>query len=130
MSSYSENNSLSEYTVIGNLTIEEKAELLRELGDTATADELLASLPAEETKSIFSKGRFSLMRKPQAWEHTSHSFGFLPANSATDAPQPIHNANQIAPDLTLRNGAVTIRLDKLRVADYPGQGIHRNLFDF
>lgn len=39
-------------------------------------------------------------------------------------------AGHIEPDRRLRGSAVTIRLDKLRVADYPGTGIHRILFDF
>lgn len=33
-------------------------------------------------------------------------------------------------DLTLKNARVNIALDRLRIADYPGRGTHRILFDF
>jgi hypothetical protein len=46
----------SDYTVIGRMTTEEKARLLRELGDDTIANELLASLPAAHTKSLFGGG--------------------------------------------------------------------------
>ncbi len=120
----------SDHPVIGRLATEEKAELLRELGDAATADELIASLPAAETKSILGGGGVFMPRTPKPWEHTGHTFGFLPAAPPSGKPLPLFNAGQIEPNPTLRGAAVTVRLDKLRVANYPGKGEHRILFDF
>lgn len=129
MSDHSKDDPFSDYTIIGNLTTEEKAALLREMGDETTAEEFVASLPTVDTKSVL--GSFlSLPRKPRAWEHTSYSFGFLPASTPLNEPMPLLNASQIEPDTRLRNAAVTIRLDKIRIADYPGRGTHRILFDF
>ena len=41
----------------------------------------------------------------------------------------LFDAGQIKPDQSLRDAAVTIRLDKLQVADYPDKGVHHILFD-
>jgi hypothetical protein len=32
--------------------------------------------------------------------------------------------------LTLKNRRITVRLESIRVADYPGKGTHHGLFDF
>lgn len=120
----------SDFPVIGQLSTAEKARLLQELGDETTAKELIASLPAAQTKSLFGGVRLNACRQPKPWEHTSHTFGFLPASPPSDKPLPLVNAAQITPDPTLRKTSVTVRLDKLRVADYPGKGVHRILFDF
>jgi len=47
-----------------------------------------------------------------------------------DARLPIQHAGNIAADASLRNGRLRITLNRLRVADYPGRGLHRVLFDF
>jgi hypothetical protein len=121
---------IADYPVIGKRSPEEQAQILRDLGDDETADALMASRPATETKSIFGGGS-GLPWSSKPWGHTSHSFGFLPQAGAADPPLlPLYHAGQIKPDLSLRGAGVTIRLDSLRLADYPGSGVHRVLFDF
>jgi hypothetical protein len=43
---------------------------------------------------------------------------------------PIRYAGTIAGDASLKGASVKITLDRLRVAEYPGAGIHRVLFEF
>jgi hypothetical protein len=120
MRSYFSENPFVEYPLIGHLKDDEKIRLLEAMGDLEAAHELDAP---EATKSIFN-------RKPKAWEHTFHSFGFVPLVIPTSTVVPVLNAGQIEPDKSLHGAAITIRLEKLRVADYPGKGMHRILFDF
>ena len=40
------------------------------------------------------------------------------------------HAGNIAPDEALKGARIRVTLDGLRVADYPGRGRHRVLFDF
>jgi hypothetical protein len=42
----------------------------------------------------------------------------------------INHAGNIPADESLKNSRIKITLDRLRVADYPGSGTHRVLFDF
>ncbi|MFV2103156.1 hypothetical protein [Micromonospora sp. LOL_024] len=75
-------------------------------------------------------GRFGftwLMGTP-AWRHTSHSFGFIPADAS--ANEKIRSVGEIAADPMLRHATLRISLDGLRIADYPGGGTHRVLFNF
>ncbi|WP_295455347.1 hypothetical protein [uncultured Thiodictyon sp.] len=46
------NDVFADYPVIGRRSAEEKARILRDLGDETGADALLASLPAAQTKAI------------------------------------------------------------------------------
>jgi hypothetical protein len=62
------------------------------------------------------------------WRHTSHTVGFIPMGaSGTGA---IQHVGQVVPDPSLKDARLRITLDGLRVADYPGGGIHRVLFNF
>ena len=63
-----------------------------------------------------------------AWRHTAHTFGFIPAG--TSGPSTIRHVSEVQPDLSLKNTRLRISLDCLRVADYPGSGNHRVLFNF
>lgn len=45
-------------------------------------------------------------------------------------PVEINHAGNIKPDPSLKNSRIKITLDRLRVFDYPGNGIHHILFDF
>jgi hypothetical protein len=69
-------------------------------------------------------------RQPPAWLHAAHTFGHLPPAPPGEEPLPIRHAGAIAPDPSLRNGRVNIKLDRLRVMAYPGGGTHRVLLDF
>lgn len=63
-----------------------------------------------------------------AWRHTSHTIGFIPAGAARDGA--IWPVGQVDADPSLKDARLRITLDRLRVADYPGGGIHRVLFNF
>lgn len=43
---------------------------------------------------------------------------------------PILDAGNVEPDPALKGSRIRITLDRLRVMDYPGRGIHNVLFDF
>jgi hypothetical protein len=68
--------------------------------------------------------------KPPAYMHTTMAIGFLPPVKASDEPPPLKHAGRIDPEPGLRNQRITITLDRLRVADFPGSGMHHVLFDF
>ncbi|MGW4912336.1 hypothetical protein [Streptomyces sp. NPDC004270] len=63
-----------------------------------------------------------------AWRHTSHTYGFIPPGDT--GPGAIRHVSEIPPDPSLRDTRLRISLDGLRVANYPGGGIHRVLFNF
>lgn len=65
------------------------------------------------------------------WQHTSHAFGYIPpASAARNGLIDIKHAGAISPDQSLIGKRVNIKLDQLRVAKYPGSGMHQILFDF
>lgn len=114
-----------EMPVLGNMNPAQAADKLREMGEYEAAS-ALETLP--EVNTFGKPGFWSFQDKP--WQHTSHAFGYLaPAVPDTEL-LPIRHAGNIEPDLLLKNSRVKITLDRLRVADYPGSGTHRILFDF
>ena len=62
------------------------------------------------------------------WRHTSHGFGFIPAGAS--GRLAIQDVGGVQPEPDLRDARLRISLDGLRVADYPGTGMHRVLFNF
>ncbi len=114
--------------VLGRLPPAQAAAKLRAAGDVTAAAAL--EQPPSGAKA-FAPGRetwWPFQDKP--WQHTAHAFGHLAPAGPGDTPQPIHHAGNIAADPTLKNSRVKITLDRLRVAEYPGSGTHRILFDF
>lgn len=116
----------SEIKVIGKLTPLRAAEKLMEIGEVKAAEEIRRS-----KKAFFSKSLWPGSDKPKPWQHTSHAFGFIPiANVRSSKLVDIDHAGSIQPDLSLKNSRIKITLDRLRVFDYPGDGVHHILFDF
>ena len=114
--------------VAGRLPMPEIAQYLRSIGNEELAEELELA-PSESQRTDY--GLESLFgRAARPWMHTAHVFGFAPAAGAGEEALPLVHAGSIEPDPTLRNQRVTITLDTLRVADYPGGGTHRVLVDF
>ncbi|MFZ2405016.1 MAG: hypothetical protein WAW41_07755 [Methylobacter sp.] len=113
--------------VVGKLSPEQAAAKLREVGEEEAATALEA---AEETvtRTFGTEKWWPFQDKP--WQHTAHAFGYLAPASPGNAPLAIRHAGNIASDPTLKNSAIKITLDRLRVAAYPGSGTHRILFDF
>ena len=115
--------------VLGAMQPEQAAGKLQELGETEAAEKLTEAL-ARAPATFRSAGGFHWpWSSPRAWEHTAHAFGYLAPAPPGGAPLAIQHAGTIAADETLKNNRIKITLDRLRVADYPGGGMHLVLFD-
>lgn len=113
--------------VIGRLGPAQAAAKLRELGDDAAATQLEEM--HQERVATYS-GQDWWPFRDRAWQHTAHTFGFLRSSVPGAAMEPIQSIGNITADSDLKNGRIKITLNRLRVADYPGRGIHRILVDF
>lgn len=124
---------------------------LRELGDTETAlaiENVLSDVKTanllKENYDLRSEGAelFSyqfedftniVWTEPKAYQNTSHVFGYIappPDGGYKSKLVDINHAGTIAPHAGLKNKRIVITLDRLRVANYPGEGMHQILFDF
>jgi len=122
--------------VAGALSPADQIDLLRALGDDATAAELQALLEDHQdsatlfrSASAFPFGLFAL----RAWQHTTHAFGYFPLLPDTDEVPPtlaIQDAGALRPDETLKGARIKVTLSHLHIHDYPGAGEHRVLLDF
>jgi len=113
--------------VLGALPPEQAAARLRQLGEVEAAA-ALENAAHQAVSFKLGKRRWPFTDRP--WQHTAHAFGYLAPAGPGAGPQPLRHAGDIAPDPSLKNGRIKITLDRLRVADYPGGGTHRVLFDF
>ena len=116
-------------SVIGKLSSKDIAQKLIELGDSESASFFVPDLPGRGAEGHFANKTWSLFDRP--WRHTSHTFGYVPPftkNRKTSIP--IVHAGNISSNPKLKNERIKITLDRLRIAAYPGSGIHRVLFDF
>ena len=115
--------------VIGELPPEVAAVKLREVGEDELA-QALAEAP-EAAPEAFGVPAWLRIGGDRAWQHTAHAVGYLaPAAGPQAGLLEIQHAGNIAPDEGLKGARVKLTLDGLRVADYPGRGMHRVLFDF
>ncbi|UVK53847.1 hypothetical protein DBIPINDM_000197 [Mesorhizobium sp. AR02] len=115
--------------VIGKRSHDAIAEALREAGETieAPAGDSHKKAPG----SFGLPGVFDDLFGPRRWRYTTHVFGHIaPHPPGAREPLPIVHAGNIKPDKRLRGARVKVTLNWLRVADYPGGGAHRVLFDF
>src|SRR3712207_2007611 len=104
--------------VLGTLPREQAITKLRELGEDAAADTLEQARPA-----AFSWSLSSLLRTdPRAhlYVANAHAFGHIAPAPPTAEILPIKHAGNIEPDATLQNARITVTLNALRVAAYPG----------
>lgn len=113
--------------VLGAMEPAQAARKLHALGEVEAADALTAEAP----RSAAAFGWGDIFRhNPKPWQHTAHAFGFIEPGAPGSSNTAIQHAGNIAGDARLRGGRITITLDQLRVAKYPGSGMHRILFDF
>jgi hypothetical protein len=110
--------------VIGAMSDAEAIKRLDELGETELAAAKKQSLQRSPQAKSWA------LWAPRPWEHTSHAFGYLAPGLSPQAPASIQHAGSIEAEAGLKNARVKITLDRLRVAQYPGGGQHRVLFDF
>jgi TIR domain len=116
---------LDDIPVIGDLPPEPAAARLHQVGE----DEVAKTLEAARKKSShIGKQWWDLPDKP--WLHTAHVFGYLSSASTGNMPGVIRSAENIPVDPTLKNARVKIFLDRLRIASYPGRGMHRVVVHF
>jgi hypothetical protein len=113
--------------VLGKLPADQAAAKLREAGENDAAAALEAG---QETPARTFGGPKWWPFQDRPWQHTAHAFGYLAPASVGGAPLAIQHAGNIAADPVLKNSRIKITLDRLRVAAYPGGGMHRVLFDF
>jgi hypothetical protein len=116
--------------VLGKLPPEQAAAKLRELDDLESAEALEAAHALTTRGENFKRPQSWWPFGDKPWQHTSHTFGYLAPSPPGSEALPIQHAGNIVADHTLKNQRIKITLDSLRVADYPGRGIHRVLLDF
>jgi hypothetical protein len=114
--------------VLGKLPPEQAAEKLRQLGETATAEQVERAVGAVAKGAFLPESWWPFRDRP--WQYVSHVFGFIPRSAVAGAPLPIRDAGAVPPDGSLNGARVKITLDALRAAGYPGGGDHNVLFDF
>jgi hypothetical protein len=115
--------------VLGKLPPAQAAAKLREVGENKIADTIEAAKDTRDFQTFGALSRFLPFQNRQ-WQHTAHAFGYITPSPPGSEPLTIRHAGNIEADPTLRNSRIKISLDRLRVADYPGGGTHRILFDF
>ena len=119
--------------VVGKRPPEQVAAALRAVGETGAAEavEQAQQDGDERTRGAFAGGLADWWPfRDRAWQHTAHAIGYLAPTQPGAELVALQHAGNIAPDVTLRHARVRITLSALRVADYPGSGTHRVLFDF
>jgi hypothetical protein len=113
------------------LSYEDAATVLREVGEEEVAEALEQSSDGTSSYTFAPGGRRHWWSLPEKlWLHTAHVFGYLAPTPPGNDLLPIIPIDAIQADSTLKQTQLKITLDRLRVADYPGQGIHRVLIHF
>jgi hypothetical protein len=124
-------NWFDDLPVIGKLPPEEAAAKLREVGE----DELADAIEAAQRKVTTASTTFGILEDllpflPKPWLYPAHVFGYSTPAMSDSTELPIQDACNIVADSTLKNTPIKITLDRVRVAKYPGGGVHHILFDF
>jgi hypothetical protein len=117
--------------VVGQLPPEQAAGKLREVGEEEVAEQLEQS--EGETARAFGPGEkkglswWPFQDKP--WQYTAHTFGYLGPVASGSGPQPVRSVEDVKvdPNNNLRGARIKLTLNRLRIASYPGGGMHRVL---
>src|SRR6266568_511927 len=112
---------------LDKLPLKQQVAKLREVGEDKVADRF--EMTPKRVSTIFKtfgRKRWGSFQE-KLWMHTAHTFGYISPASPGSGPQPIHSIDTITADPTLRNARITIALSHLRIASYPGKGIHHIL---
>ena len=109
---------------LSDLSLEIAARKIRAYGDTATADQL-ATAAAETPGGTFGHRRGLFGSLFNRYVRTTNVCGFLPTTGKQLIP-----VSETKPDPSLKEKPLKVTLDGLHVANYPGFGTHRLLFDF
>ena len=117
---------------IGALKASQAAQKLTFMGDAEVARDIQRAIKLNRADSRFSMLMWPFPKKPvPVYKYTEHAFGFIPKTASGATPTvDITDAGNITADATLKGQSIKITLDRLRVYQYPGEGIHTILFDF
>ena len=124
-------NLLQDVVVIGEYDEPAIENKLKEL-DQIEVDNKSQS-KSKSVDEILNKDVFELLNSLQnrPWYYATHQFGYIaPLQASSVEPQPILYPGSISPDDTLKNSRINIRLDRLRVYQYPGRGTHNVMVTF
>lgn len=119
-----------ELKTIGAMKPMEAAMKLEQLGLKKESAQLKA-----QAKLSSDNGNLSTLafwnKKIQPWQHTHHAVGYVaPVTDVSETARALVDATNISPEPALKDQAVKITLDRLRVFAYPGGGVHNIMFDF
>jgi hypothetical protein len=115
---------------LGAMSPREASTKLREMGETEAADALDK---AGSSKGIFNvrAGISTLLGRDRKWAYTTHALGHIALGEGGESGESlIKSASSLAPDPSLKGAKLKISLATLRVAEYPGGGVHHVLFGF
>lgn len=118
---------------IGALKSSQAAQKLSFMGDKAAAREINLAIRRSGKDPKFSSLIWPFPKKPlPAYKFTEHAFGFIPKSdgSGSSANVDIKDAGNMSADAGLKGKQIKITLDRLRVFEYPGAGLHTILFDY
>src|SRR6266849_674979 len=120
-----------EFVMLGDLSPSEIAQKLREIGDEEAVE--FYEIRAKGVRSL-EEGVFY---SPRRWLDTQHQYGFIPLfEPGSTRFHKIVSATNMPPDDSLQNQRINVRLDWLRVHEYPKplinlrDNIHTILFTF
>jgi hypothetical protein len=118
--------------VIGKMKSSKAADKIASLGDKKTALQINKLIDAKGRDVKFANLDWLFGDDKPAYKYTDHVFGYIPQSggSANSGIVDITDAGNITPDQNLKNATIKITLDRLRVYDYPGKGLHTILFNF
>ncbi len=119
--------------VIGKMKASIAADKIAAMGDTKTAVAIKRAVKRRGKDVKFAALAWPFGDNNPVYKFTEHAFGYFPKASAGD-PSLVEikdaGGGSITADASLKNSNIKITLDRLRVFDYPGDGVHTILFDF
>lgn len=116
--------------IIGRLPPDQLSATLRAVGEEQAAQMIEAANHTSVFATMYGEQKFIWPFQDRAWQHTSHVFGYLAPDTANQDLMRIYSIDSVQADPTLKYAQLKITLDRLRVVDYPGRGIHRVLIHF
>ena len=121
--------------VAGQMTDSELAYRIAQMDLPNAQEDLLAKGDESPRSTLIDKGIVDNLiefwnGKPPLWKSNAHAFGFIPPDDTTGETIDIVEVGDVKADQALQNQRINVTLNTLRVAEYPGNGTHRILFDF
>lgn len=114
------------HPVIGDMTAEQASFKLEAIGYSD-----IAKTVALNGNKLFNSISWPGTSSPRPWQYSSHAFGFIAkTDSKPSGTVVIQDVSEVSPDDSLKNSSIKIVLERLRVFEYPGNGVHQILFKF